>query len=83
MSIIADLSMPTERLLTSIEVATLFRVDPKTVARWARVGRLRTIPTPGGRLLRFPESAVREFLEEGVEVADQLVKAKAAEAVSV
>jgi hypothetical protein len=28
-------SQPTERLLTPGEVAALFRVDPKTVMRWA------------------------------------------------
>jgi excisionase family DNA binding protein len=35
-------------LLTPGEVAQLFRVDPKTVTRWAASGRLRSIRTPGG-----------------------------------
>ena len=35
-------------LLTPAEVAALFRVDPKTVTRWARAGRLQTIRTLGG-----------------------------------
>ena len=29
----------TEALLTPSEVATLFRVDPKTVTRWAKAGQ--------------------------------------------
>ena len=35
-----------ERLLTPGEVALMFRVDPKTVTRWASAGRLRSIRTP-------------------------------------
>ena len=37
-----------ERLLTPGEVAALFRVDPKTVTRWAASGRITSIRTPGG-----------------------------------
>ncbi|MEP6854676.1 MAG: helix-turn-helix domain-containing protein, partial [Pedococcus sp.] len=29
-----------EKLLTPAEVASLFRVDPKTVTRWAKAGKL-------------------------------------------
>lgn len=36
------------RVMTPQEVATLFRVDPKTVTRWARSGRLNSVRTPGG-----------------------------------
>ena len=35
-------------LLTPSEVAALFRVDPKTVTRWANEGRLAAIRTLGG-----------------------------------
>jgi excisionase family DNA binding protein len=35
-------------LLTPAEVAQLFRVDPKTVGRWADTGKLRAIRTLGG-----------------------------------
>jgi excisionase family DNA binding protein len=35
-------------LLTPAEVAALFRVDPKTVTRWARAGRLDAVRTLGG-----------------------------------
>jgi excisionase family DNA binding protein len=37
-----------DHLLTSAEVATLFRVDPKTVNRWAKAGQLSSIRTLGG-----------------------------------
>lgn len=37
-----------ERLLTPAEVAARFRVDPKTVTRWAKAGKLSSIRTLGG-----------------------------------
>ncbi len=62
-----------DRLLTPGEVAALFRVDPKTVTRWAATGRLRRIRTPGGHA-RFRESEVRELLErEGGDSVDDLI----------
>jgi excisionase family DNA binding protein len=54
---------PRERLLTPGEVAALFRVDPKTVTRWAAAGRIHSIRTPGGHR-RFLESEVRALLQE-------------------
>jgi excisionase family DNA binding protein len=56
-----------DRLLTPGEVATLFRVDPKTVTRWASAGRIGSIRTPGGHR-RFRESEVRALLR-GEDVA--------------
>ena len=53
-----------DRLLTPGEVATLFRVDPKTVTRWAAAGRIGSIRTPGGHR-RFRESEVRALLAGG------------------
>lgn len=50
-----------ERLLTPGEVAALFRVDPKTVTRWASAGRISSIRTPGGHR-RFRETEVRALL---------------------
>ncbi len=50
-----------ERLLTPGEVAALFRVDPKTVTRWASAGRIGSIRTPGGHR-RFRETEVRALL---------------------
>ncbi|MCA0437207.1 MAG: BldC family transcriptional regulator [Austwickia sp.] len=35
-------------LLTPAEVAALFRVDPKTVTRWAVSGKLTSLRTLGG-----------------------------------
>lgn len=46
-----------DRLLTPSEVAKLFRVDPKTVTRWAAAGRIDSIRTPGGHT-RYHESEV-------------------------
>ena len=51
----------TGRLLTPAEVAQLFRVSPKTVARWARAGKIPAIRTLGGHR-RFRESEVLMFL---------------------
>jgi excisionase family DNA binding protein len=39
----------------------MLRVDPKTVTRWARGGKLSSIRTPGGHR-RYSESEVRGFL---------------------
>jgi len=50
-----------EVLLTPAEVATLFRVDPKTVTRWAKSGKLTSIRTLGGHR-RYKESEVKELL---------------------
>ena len=51
-----------ENLLTPAEVATLFRVDPKTVTRWAKAGKLTSIRTLGGHR-RYKESEVKELLK--------------------
>lgn len=40
----------------------MFRVDPKTVTRWAVAGKLRSIKTPGGHR-RFAADEVRALLE--------------------
>ncbi len=47
-----------ENLLTPAEVAALFRVDPKTVTRWAKAGKLTSIRTLGGHR-RYKESEVK------------------------
>jgi excisionase family DNA binding protein len=51
----------TEALLTPAEVATMFRVDPKTVTRWAKSGKLTSIRTLGGHR-RYREAEVRALL---------------------
>jgi excisionase family DNA binding protein len=50
-----------DRLMTPGEVAELFRVDPKTVSRWAHSDRIGSILTPGGHR-RFWESEVLALL---------------------
>jgi excisionase family DNA binding protein len=62
-----------ERLLTPGEVATLFRVDPKTVTRWATAGRIGSIRTPGGHR-RFRESEVKTLLAELTTEASEPVR---------
>jgi excisionase family DNA binding protein len=49
-------------LLTPAEVAALFKVDPKTVTRWAVGGRLAYVTTLGGHR-RYKESDIRALIE--------------------
>ena len=49
------------KILTTAEVARLFRVDLKTVGRWVRDDKLPAIRTPGGQL-RFHWAEVEKFL---------------------
>jgi len=51
-----------ENLSTPAEVAALFRVDPKTVTRWAKAGKLTSIRTLGGHR-RYKESEVKALLK--------------------
>ena len=46
-----------EVLLTPAEVAKLFRVDPKTVTRWAKAGKITAIRTLGGHR-RYRQSEI-------------------------
>jgi len=50
-----------EVLLTPKEVAARFKVDPKTVTRWAKAGKLTSIRTLGGHR-RYKESEVAMLL---------------------
>lgn len=50
-------------LLTPAEVAALFRVNPKTVTRWARAGKITAIRTLGGHR-RFRASEIKRCLEQ-------------------
>lgn len=51
-----------DELMTPGEVARLFKVDPKTVTRWAHSGKLASITTPGGHK-RFWKSNIYKLLE--------------------
>jgi excisionase family DNA binding protein len=48
-------------LLTPAEVADLFRVDPRTVTRWATDGKLTAIRTLGGHR-RYHRAQVEQLL---------------------
>ncbi len=50
-----------DTLLTPSEVAAMFRVNPKTVTRWARAGKISAIRTLGGHR-RFRASEIRKVL---------------------
>lgn len=54
-----------DALLTPAEVAAMFRVDPKTVTRWAKAGKLTSIRTLGGHR-RYRESEVRKILSGSI-----------------
>lgn len=58
-----------EKLLTPSEVAAIFRVDPKTVTRWAKVGKLSSIRTLGGHR-RFREAEVKSLLAQAQQEAE-------------
>jgi len=51
-----------EMLLTPAEVADLFKVDPKSVTRWAKSGKLTAIRTLGGHR-RYRKSEVQDLLK--------------------
>lgn len=53
---------PPDILMTPAEVARLFKVDPKTVTRWAQRNQLPSIRTPGGHH-RFRRSDVMAIYE--------------------
>lgn len=53
-----------ESLLTPAEVAAAFRVDPKTVARWAVSGKLTAVRTLGGHR-RYRADEVMRLLHSG------------------
>jgi excisionase family DNA binding protein len=53
-----------EELLTPSEVAAMFRVNPKTVTRWHRTGKVSAIRTLGGHR-RFRASEIKRLLAEG------------------
>jgi len=52
-----------EQLLTPAEVAKLFRVDPKTVTRWAKGGKLSSIRTLGGHR-RYRKEEINRALSQ-------------------
>lgn len=61
-------TMAGERLMTPGEVADLFRVSPKTVARWASAGKITAVRTLGGHR-RYRESEAQALLEDSTHEA--------------
>ena len=59
------MSLTPEQLLTPGEVAALFRVDPKTVTRWAQQGKLSAVRTLGGHR-RYRADEVHALLRGGL-----------------
>jgi excisionase family DNA binding protein len=59
---VAEYNAP-DPLLTPAEVAAMFRVNPKTVTRWARAGKITAIRTLGGHR-RFRASEINRCLHE-------------------
>lgn len=55
------LALPDDALLSAGEVALLYRVDPKTVTRWAAAGKIPHMRTPG-RHTRFHNGTIKELL---------------------
>ena len=51
-----------EVLLTPAEVAKIFRVDPKTVTRWAKAGKITAIRTLGGHR-RYRQSEIQALIK--------------------
>ncbi len=51
-----------EVLLTPAEVAKIFRVDPKTVTRWAKAGKITAIRTLGGHR-RYRQSEIHALIK--------------------
>lgn len=63
-TVLQKLKDPKVLFLTGGEVAELFRVDTKTVGRWAKAGRLPHVRTLGGHR-RFPKQQIIERLADG------------------
>ena len=59
-----------DELLTPAEVARIFRVDPKTVSRWAIAGKISAVRTLGGHR-RFYRSEVERAMRTAVHHAGE------------
>jgi excisionase family DNA binding protein len=64
-----------DALMTTAEVAELFRVSPKTVARWAKDHRISCLRTLGGHR-RFRSEEIRRLLAQFEEERDAVSAGK-------
>ncbi len=51
-------------MLTPRQVAALFQVDPKTVTRWCRAGKMTAVRLPGGHY-RITRAEVERVIAAG------------------
>ena len=58
-----------QSLMTPAEVAELFRVDPKTVTRWADAGKISAVRTLGGHR-RYQRDQVVALLNANNDAAE-------------
>lgn len=58
------------RLLRPSEVAHYLAVDPKTVTRWAKLGKINYVTTPGGHR-RFHADVIRKMIHD-TQMLDEL-----------
>jgi excisionase family DNA binding protein len=54
----------TDEFLRTGEVAAAFQVSERTIAEWARRGRIPSVRTPGGQRL-YPADQIRALLPTG------------------
>lgn len=59
-----DESVTFAEIMTPGQVAAIFKVDPKTVTRWALAGKLSSVKTPGGHR-RFFRHEIETLLNSG------------------
>jgi excisionase family DNA binding protein len=59
-------AMVDDDLLTPAEVGRLFRVNPKTVTRWAITGKIKAVRTLGGHR-RFYRSEIERAIQSARE----------------
>jgi excisionase family DNA binding protein len=53
---------PQSPLMTPREVAVLFNVDTRTITRWAKAGKIKSVKTPGGHR-RYVRAEMMEVLK--------------------
>jgi excisionase family DNA binding protein len=58
-----DPAADTRDYLHTAEVADILHVSPKTVARWAKDGKLPFLKTLGGHR-RYPAAAIRQLADQ-------------------